>query len=208
MPLYGKPMLSMIVPIFLSGMSPRMTDRPDRTGRAVSSMRVPVWARRCSLNWPHRTAGKKSWPTMGSRPRSKARTAKKPREIFRDGADSHEDPRYPAGSARNCLRIAFAGSQGLRLRGDDAPIFPPHAACSRYFAMVGTRVRERKYDASIAKTTASPSGTKRKFATPPRKNMGTNTMQMESVDTKAGMAISARRPESPAPLPCPFPGCD
>ena len=32
---------------------------------AVSSMRVPVGARRCSLNWPLSTAGKKSCPTHG-----------------------------------------------------------------------------------------------------------------------------------------------
>jgi len=32
---------------------------------------------------------------------------------------------------------------------------------SRYLAMVGTRVRDRRYDASIAKITASASGTKR-----------------------------------------------
>ena len=50
--------------------------------------------------------------------------------------------------------------------------------------MVGTRVRERRYDASIAKTTASASGTNRYRATPVRKNIGTNTMQMESVETK------------------------
>ncbi len=42
----------------------------------------------------------------------------------------------------------------------------------------------------MAKTTASASGTNRNFATPVRKNMGTNTMQMHSVETSAGMAIS------------------
>ena len=38
--------------------------------------------------------------------------------------------------------------------------------------MVGTMVRDRKYDASMAKTTASPSGTNRNLATPPRKEHG------------------------------------
>ena len=42
----------------------------------------------------------------------------------------------------------------------------------------------------MAKITASASGTKRKRVTPLRKNMGTNTMQMHNVDTKAGTAIS------------------
>ena len=54
-------------------------------------------------------------------------------------------------------------------------------------AIVGTSVREKKYDASMAKTTASASGTNRNFATPVRKNIGTNTMQMHSVETKAGI---------------------
>ena len=62
-------------------------------------------------------------------------------------------------------------------------------AFSRYRAIVGTSVRDSKYDASIAKTTASASGTNRYRATPVRKNMGTNTMQIESVETNAGTAI-------------------
>ncbi len=41
----------------------------------------------------------------------------------------------------------------------------------------------------MAKTTASASGTKRYLATPLRKNIGTNTMQMLSVETNAGTAI-------------------
>ena len=55
--------------------------------------------------------------------------------------------------------------------------------------MVGTMVRERKYEANIAKTTASARGTNRYRATPDSKNIGANTMQIESVDTKAGVAI-------------------
>ncbi len=57
--------------------------------------------------------------------------------------------------------------------------------------MVGTRVRESMYDASIANTTASASGTNRNFDTPERKNIGRNTMQMHSVETSAGTAICA-----------------
>ena len=41
----------------------------------------------------------------------------------------------------------------------------------------------------MAKTTALASGTNRYFAVPPRKNIGTKTMQMHSVETKAGTAI-------------------
>src|ERR1700722_15872700 len=43
----------------------------------------------------------------------------------------------------------------------------------------------------MAKTTASASGTKRNLATPERKKIGTKTMQMQRVETKAGTAIWA-----------------
>ena len=55
--------------------------------------------------------------------------------------------------------------------------------------MVGTMVRERKYEANMANTTASARGTNRYRATPESKNIGANTMQIDSVDTKAGVAI-------------------
>ena len=83
----------------------------------------------------------------------------------------------PAGRAEWIAR--FAVMPVLRLR------------FSRYIASVGTSVRERIYDASIANTTASASGTNRYFATPLRKNIGRNTMQIHSVETSAGTAICA-----------------
>src|SRR5580700_12340922 len=55
--------------------------------------------------------------------------------------------------------------------------------------MVGTMVRERKYEANMANTTASARGTKRYRATPDNKNIGANTMQIDNVETKAGVAI-------------------
>src|SRR5437016_3656358 len=55
--------------------------------------------------------------------------------------------------------------------------------------MVGTSVRDRMNDQIIANITASAIGTNRKRATPVRKNIGTNTMQMQSSDTKAGVTI-------------------
>ena len=56
-------------------------------------------------------------------------------------------------------------------------------------ASVGTMVRDHMYDASMAKDTASARGTNKKRATPERKNMGMNTIQMHSVETRAGTAI-------------------
>ena len=55
--------------------------------------------------------------------------------------------------------------------------------------MVGTRVRERRNDHAIDNMTATAMGTKRKRATPSRKNIGTKTMQMHSSETNAGVAI-------------------
>ena len=81
---------------------------------------------------------------------------------------------------------------------------PCSLARSRYIAIVGTSVRERMYDASIANTTASASGTNRYFATPLRKNIGRNTMQMQSVETSAGTAICARAFENRRVRSLPF----
>src|SRR5438093_13757368 len=69
---------------------------------------------------------------------------------------------------------------------------------SNHMTRVGTRVRDSAYEASTANTTASASGANRYRATPVRKNIGTKTMQMQSVDTIAGNAIS------PAPIMIPF----
>jgi hypothetical protein len=60
---------------------------------------------------------------------------------------------------------------------------------SRYFAIVGTSVRDSKNEKTMANMTLSAIGTNRKRATPCKKNIGTNTMHMHSKDTKAGMTI-------------------
>ena len=58
-----------------------------------------------------------------------------------------------------------------------------------YFAIVGTSVRDRMNDQIMAKITDSAIGTNRKRDTPVRKNIGTNTMQIHSIETKAGVTI-------------------
>ena len=50
-------------------------------------------------------------------------------------------------------------------------------------------MRESRYDASIANTTAMASGVNRYFAGPTRNTTGTKTMQIDRVETKAGVAI-------------------
>src|SRR5579859_5852881 len=61
----------------------------------------------------------------------------------------------------------------------------------RYITIVGTRVRERRYEASMAKTTARAIGRNSEAAGPVKNTTGTNTMQIASVETKAGTAICA-----------------
>ena len=58
-----------------------------------------------------------------------------------------------------------------------------------YAAIVGTSVRDRKYDAAIAKITASASGRNSAAAGPESAKIGRNTMQIDSVETNAGIAI-------------------
>ena len=57
---------------------------------------------------------------------------------------------------------------------------------------------------TIANITASAIGTNRKRATPSRKNIGTNTMQMQSSETNAGVTICAApsRIAARTSLPC------
>ena len=57
--------------------------------------------------------------------------------------------------------------------------------------MVGTRVRDSRYEASMAKTTAMAIGVNKYLAVPVSSSTGTNTMQIARVETKVGMAICA-----------------
>ncbi len=61
-----------------------------------------------------------------------------------------------------------------------------------------TSVRERKYEVSIAKTTAIASGTKSDLAAPVMNTTGTKTMQMQSVETNAGVGDLLRAVEDGA----------
>src|SRR6202051_2588347 len=57
--------------------------------------------------------------------------------------------------------------------------------------VIGVRVLDNPYEASIANTTASPSGVNRYLAGPSRNTTDVNTQLMASVETKVGTAISA-----------------
>ena len=55
--------------------------------------------------------------------------------------------------------------------------------------MVGTIVRDSRYEASMANATASASGVNRNFGGPSRNSTDTNTMLIVSVETNVGPAI-------------------
>ena len=65
MPLFGTPRLSRIVSSWSFGISWRIAASTSSARRAVSSIRVPVGARRCRRIWPASTLGKKSRPRKG-----------------------------------------------------------------------------------------------------------------------------------------------
>src|SRR6202163_4259033 len=87
--------------------------------------------------------------------------------------------------------------RGFRLGASPAFFLSPR---NKYLAIVGTMVRDRKYEANMANTTASASGTNRYRATPDSKNMGANTMQIERVETKAGVAICDALSRTPSSI--------
>ena len=69
---------------------------------------------------------------------------------------------------------------------------------------MGTRVRDSRYEASMANTTAMACGVNRYFGASVRKKTETNAEQMASVEIKAGLAIPAppSTTESLKDLPC------
>ena len=84
-------MLSMMLEISLGGICSRMKPSIRSQRLAVSSMRVPARARRCSLNCPASTLGKKSRPSQG--------TSSTNEPTHTDGKAPQERARGDAGSA-------------------------------------------------------------------------------------------------------------
>jgi hypothetical protein len=59
----------------------------------------------------------------------------------------------------------------------------------RYFAIVGTKVRDRINEASMAMMTASAIGLNKYPATPPSSKSGIQTIAMQRVATRVGTTI-------------------
>ena len=135
-------------------------------------MRVPTGARKCSFIRPASTDGKKSVPTTSTSQRSwPATTRRQSRARSAGGASSRaEQPRRSAfwkRSKRGVAPVVEAAGQPrpARRRAGSAPGVVVLAAISMR-ASAGTSVRDSRYEASIASTTASASGVNRKLRRP------------------------------------------
>ena len=194
--LIGRPMLSTI-DVELVGRNDladrllrrRRTDRPFPR-RACRSARA-----RASGSGRRRRPGRSCG--RGTAPARTKRTTK-PQEADHERArDARARARAGRGSRRGSARSARSKPRWKRDQRIARRRLAPCArraracGCSRYFAIVGTSVRDRMNEQIIANITASAIGTNRKRATPSRKNIGTNTMQMQSSETKAGVTICA-----------------
>src|SRR6201987_3184829 len=62
---------------------------------------------------------------------------------------------------------------------------------NKYMQRVGTSERDNKNEANMANITASANGLNRNFGIPDKPKIGTNTIQIQSVETSAGNAIWA-----------------
>ncbi len=105
-------------------------------------MRVPVLARMCRMNWPLSVLGKKSWPSQGTEREDREAAQQEARNEQR--AAAHQQGQDVAiGVPRPleaALETALEQNQRIaRVRGA-----PCGFARSRYIAMVGTSVRDRK----------------------------------------------------------------
>ena len=134
--------------------------------------------------------GKKSWPSQGTSRNADGAGRQKHGTKMRAAFEPAVSAVMLVASAKS-LESAFEGLLEARTTDSCVEVAAMPLLLSRYMASVGTSVREKMYDASIANTTASASGTNRYRATPLRKNIGRNTMQMHSVETNAGTAICA-----------------
>src|SRR5215831_18730509 len=122
---------------------------------AVSSIRVPVLARRCKMNRPLSTEGKKSCPSHRMSRAAERQISRKAGTNQHLASTAVVNSRLYDWRNRSKLRSKALSAQEKGFR--ERPGFCS-GAFRRYIASVGTNVRERTYDAAIAKMTASASG--------------------------------------------------
>src|SRR5213082_410491 len=117
---------------------------------------------------PEETRGKISRPRYGPRRAITKREARTYAEIV---------------SQRFAVRRSRMRPSLFRTRCSSEGASSASGACSRRIHVdnTGTRVLDNKYEAAIAKPTASESGTKSECETPVMKKEGTNTARMHSI---------------------------
>ena len=109
-------MLSRIVSTSAAGISRRIDASTRSVSRAVSSMRVPVLARTCSVNCPLSVSGKKFCPSRGAS-RKAARQAARNTEAktTRRSTSVVSAWRYASRiRSKRCSKAAWARASGLR----------------------------------------------------------------------------------------------
>ena len=193
MPLYGQP--DVVEDQSQLGRRDDLADRAStrRQSRSVSSMRVPAGARTCSVIWPASTVGKKSAPSNGSSSDADARRRQEDRERTRARRSMTASPAARGSASRSRSNACVEARAARRPNGVAAGGAAPSRRRVRAAGSApssGTSVRDRKYDASIANTTAIASGDEqrprraRRGRTPARRRC-----RSHSVETNAGTAI-------------------
>ena len=140
----------------------------------------PVGALRRSWNCPASTAGRSPGRAAGRRRRS---TSRGRGQVGRhDQPAQADEPRRGPAVARRGARSKSGRRGGRSPRGG--------AVRSSQTERTGTNVLESRYEAIIAKPTASDSGTNSAWAAPCMKNDGMNTARMQSIASSRGTAVS------------------
>ena len=200
-------MLSMMPASSRGGMISRSASSTWSARIAVSSMRVPLGARRCSLNWPPSTAGKKSSPTQRARNSDATQRAEEQRGEERRGcrrtARAARDSRRAAARSRGRSRAATSTS-GLR---DGAPA--PCASCALQQVLRHRRHQRARQDVGREHREDDRFGHRHEQVARhagEEEHRHEDDADADRRDERRDRDLIARLRESPAPDPCPAPG--
>jgi hypothetical protein len=195
MPLTGRPMLSTSVAISRRN-DLRIAFSMSAKREALSSTRVPTWARACIRIWPASTDGKKLRPRNG--------TSRNDASDEGQEADRRTTAvRRPAPGQQVAVAAAHRSKRASKPRWKRTSGLRDGGAASLVVRGVRLQqvVRHRRHQRARQDERADHREHHRfghrheqEARHAVRKNIGTNTMQMHSSETKAGVTICARRP--------------
>ena len=193
----ARPMLSRIKAISFSGMRRLIVRSTSPNTSSLDSNLVPAGSRTCSRNCPASTVGKKSCPIAGMSTRLPATKA--------NASINDDHPVLHGGSQDGLIPISEPIELGLdpRVQRPEPALFSSLFERDLFAALIELDLSlehvvhhrrhestgEERYDARMAKMTASASGRKRRRGHAPlKKKMGTNTMQIDTDAMNAGAA--------------------